>query len=175
MEDLRYPVGPDPTVHSVTLAERQGWVAEIAACPANLRAAVYGLDKHQLATPYRPDGWTVWQLVHHVADSHMNALVRFKLALTENHPTIKPYDEVAWAKLPDTERTPIEVSLALTETLHARWVNLMEAMSDADWQRTYHHPEGRRDFRLEQVVSSYAWHCRHHTAHITALRQRKGW
>jgi hypothetical protein len=139
-----------------------------------MRAAVAGLTTAQLDTAYRPGGWTVRQVVHHVPDSHLNAYVRFKLALTENAPTIKPYDEAAWARLPDTASTPIEVSLDLLESLHARWVRLLEAMTDSDFARQFHHPESGT-MRLDTYLSGYAWHCRHHLAHITQLRARMGW
>jgi uncharacterized damage-inducible protein DinB len=154
--------------------ERRQWIAEIAACPARLRAAVAGLTAAQFDTPYRPGGWTVRQVVHHVPDSHLNAYVRFKLALTEDSPTIKPYDEAAWAELPDTAATPIEVSLDLLESLHARWVRLLESMTEADFARRFHHPESGT-MSLDTYLSGYALHCRHHVAHITRLRGRMGW
>jgi hypothetical protein len=154
--------------------ERRQWISEIAACPVKLRGAVAGLTAQQLDTPYRPGGWTVRQVVHHVPDSHLNAYVRFKLALTEDSPTIKPYDEAAWAKLPDTAATPIEVSLQLLESLHARWVRLLEAMTEADFAREFHHPESGT-MSLDTYLSGYEWHCRHHVAHIARLRSRMGW
>jgi len=132
------------------------------------------LTASQLDTPYRPGGWTVRQVVHHVPDSHLNAYVRFKLALTEDSPTIKPYDEAAWAKLADTAETPVEVSLQLLESLHARWVRLLESMTEADFARQFHHPESGT-MSLDTYLSGYAWHCRHHVAHITQLRARMGW
>ena len=135
MNDLRYPIGDFVCPETTTAAQRLRWIEEIADTRALLREAVAGLDREQLATPYRPDGWTVWQVVHHVADSHINAFVRFKWALTEPHPTIKPYNEVAWAKLPDYENTPLEVSLALLEALHARWLVLLRSMTEADLAR----------------------------------------
>ena len=142
--------------------------------PANLRAAVSGLKETQIDTSYREDGWTVRQLVHHIADSHANSYVRFKLALTEDWPTIKPYDEAAWAELADSRKLPIEPSLELTAALHTRWVALLESMSDQDFQRGFNHPErGRQD--LANALALYEWHSRHHTAHITGLRARNGW
>ena len=133
-----------------------------------------GLNEQQLDTPYRPDGWTVRQVVHHVADSHMNALTRFKLALTEEHPTIKPYDEAAWAKLEDTRTAPVETSLTLLDALHDRWVRVLRAMKTSDFARTLQHPESG-DQNLDQVLALYDWHGRHHTAHVTNLRSRNGW
>ncbi|PYR62116.1 MAG: putative metal-dependent hydrolase [Acidobacteria bacterium] len=128
----------------------------------------------QFDTPYRPDGWTVRQVVHHVPDSHLNAYCRFKLALTEDNPRIKPYDEAAWAKLADTERTPVETSLALLDSLHQRWVTLLESMKPEEFARTLQHPEAG-EMTLDKVLQLYTWHGRHHVAHITSLRQREGW
>jgi hypothetical protein len=177
-DDLRYPVGPwqrPAAGATATDAERGAWIAEIAAAPAALRRAVAGLSEAQLETPYRPGGWTVRQVVHHVPDSHMNAYVRFKLALTEATPTIKPYDQAAWAMLRDARTVPIEGSLAMLEGLHARWVAVLRGMSAADFQRGYNHPEQQRVVLLEEALSMYAWHGRHHVAHITSLRAREGW
>jgi uncharacterized damage-inducible protein DinB len=173
--DLRYPIGPFQLQGEVTESRRQGWIAEIAAAPAGLRAAVAGLDEGQLETPYRPEGWTVRQVVHHLPDSHLNAYTRFKLALTEDHPTIKPYEEARWAELADGRSGPIEVSLALLDALHARWVLLLRSLGPEDFARTYRHPEYGTTFELDQVLALYAWHGRHHTAHITALCRRMGW
>jgi len=158
---------------SLTPEERRGAIATIAATPGNLRAAVAGLSEAQLDTPYRPDGWTVRQVVHHVPDSHMNAYVRFKLALTEDEPTIRPYMEERWARLPDSSE-PIATSLALLEVLHERWVKVLSAMSPEDWARTYRHPESGVH-KLDALLATYAWHGPHHVAHITSLRQRQGW
>jgi uncharacterized damage-inducible protein DinB len=175
-QDLRYPVGrfswdaPDPSP-----AERAKLIAEIEAAPAKIRAAVAGLSKKQIDTPYRPEGWTVRQVTHHVPDSHMNAYIRFKLALTEDAPTIKPYMEDRWAKLADTSATPVEASLALLESLHQRWGRLLRSMSDADFARTYFHPEKGAALTLGKTLALYAWHGRHHVAHVTALRERMGW
>jgi uncharacterized damage-inducible protein DinB len=172
--DLRYPVGKFEWPGSLSDAERARCLEQIAQTPANLRAAVAGLSPQQLDTPYRPGGWTVRQVAHHVPDSHMNAYIRFKLALTEEQPTIKPYKENLWAELPDTAATPIETSLRMLELLHDRWVRLMRAMTAADFQRTLVHPE-IGVVKLERFLATYAWHGRHHTAHITALRSRNGW
>jgi uncharacterized damage-inducible protein DinB len=160
-------VTPDP-------AWRAARIAEIDETPAKLRAAVAGLSASQLDTPYRPEGWSVRQVVHHLPDSHANAYVRFKLALTEDSPTIKPYLEARWAELPDTRETPVEVSLALLEALHRRWVILLRAMTAEDFARPLQHPEKGR-LTLDQMLALYAWHGRHHVAHVTALRERMGW
>ncbi len=172
--DLRYPVGRYQPLETVTAADRDGWITDVAAAPAALRAAVEGLNDEQLDTPYRPGGWTVRQLVHHVADSHYNALVRFKLALTEDEPAIKPYDEARWAELADS-RGPIAPSLAILDGLHARWIDLLQAMDEADWPRTFFHPERGRALRLDWTLGLYAWHGRHHVAHVTRLAEREGW
>jgi hypothetical protein len=173
--DLRYPIGQfrRPEV-SLDAVERRQAIDAIAAAPAKLRDAVAGLGPAQIETPYRPDGWTVRQVVHHVADSHMNAYVRFKLGLTEDEPTIKAYDEARWAELPDTRDTPIETSLVLLEQLHDRWVRLLRAMSASDFARRIKHPEMGM-LRLDQVLALYAWHSAHHVAHVTGLRERMGW
>jgi hypothetical protein len=172
--DLRYPIGKFEPVTSLTDEQRRQCIDAIAEAPTRLAAAVAGLAPAQLDTPYRPGGWTVRQLVHHIADSHMNALGRFKLALTEDEPTIKTYDESLWAELADTKTPPIEPSLALLDNLHTRWVLLLRSLAPADWPRKFRHPEwglGTVDFLLAQ----YAWHSRHHVAHITSLRERSGW
>jgi len=135
---------------------------------------VAGLDAQQLNTPYRDGGWTVRQVVHHVPESHMHAYIRFKLALTEDNPVIKPYDEAAWAKLPDVAHTPIETSLTMLDALHERWARMLRAMDEADWKRTFRHPE-LGPVKLEGNLALYAWHGKHHTAHITKLRERNGW
>ena len=171
--DLRFPIGPFTPV-APERDQRQRMIADIAALPQHLSEAVAGLIDQQLDTPYRPDGWTVRQLVHHIADSHMNAFVRFKMALTEDRPRVASYDEKAFATLADS-RLPIAVSLDLVRTLHARWIALYSAMTDADFARTFDHPEYAEPMSLDRQVQLYGWHSRHHVAHITALRQRKGW
>jgi uncharacterized damage-inducible protein DinB len=173
-EDLRYPIGPFSFSGSSTSGERQKWIRDIAHAPAALRAAVAGLSAEQLDTPYRPGGWTVRQVVHHIPDSHMHSFLRMKNALAEDHPTIQPYDEARWATLADYNSTPVEVSLALLEALHARWVALLTSMTSAYFERTFFHPESGI-VRLDRNLASYSWHGRHHTAHITALRERMGW
>jgi uncharacterized damage-inducible protein DinB len=174
MDDPRYPTGKFRVDPNPTPDKRAGWIRQIADAPAALRAAVAGLDARQLDSPYRPGGWTVRQVLHHVPDSHLNAYVRFKLALTENNPTIKTYDEAAWANVADTARTPPDVSLSLLDALHARWIILMESMQVSDFARPLTHPE-HGPVTLDWMLQLYAWHGRHHAAHITSLRQREGW
>jgi hypothetical protein len=174
MSDLRYPIGKFHYDGVLTGEQKQKSLDDIANAPANLRAAVEGLSEIQLDTPYRPGGWTVRQVVHHVPDSHMNAYIRFKLALTEDEPTIKPYEQQLWADLGDTKSTPIEVSLTLLDSLHDRWVQLLRSFSATDWKRTFRHPE-LGVVSLEKNLALYAWHGRHHVAHITELRKRQGW
>jgi hypothetical protein len=172
--DLRYPIGKYEMKAALTSAERAGAIAQIAATPKSLRDAVAGLSQQQFDTAYRPGGWTVRQVVHHLPDSHMNAYIRFKLALTENEPTIKPFDEALWAKLADSRDTPIEVSLALLDALHHRWDVLLRSMQPEDFARRLRHPQHGL-LTLDGMVGMYAWHGRHHVAHITSLREREGW
>jgi uncharacterized damage-inducible protein DinB len=174
MDDPRYPTGKFRFDQSPTPDKRAGWIRQIAEVPAAFRAAVTGLDARQLDTPYRPGGWTVRQVLHHVPDSHLNAYIRCKLALTEDNPTIKPYDEAAWAKVADTAKTPPEVSLSLLEALHTRWVILLESMQASDFSRPLVHPD-HGPVTVDWLLQLYAWHGRHHAAHITSLRQREGW
>jgi uncharacterized damage-inducible protein DinB len=166
MPDPSYPIGKFSFDGDVSEAARAARIADIAATPRLLRAAVEGMSERQLDTPYREGGWTVRQVVHHVPDSHLNAYVRFKLALTEDAPTIKPYDEAAWAALSDSRDTPIAVSLTLLDALHQRWVTLLRAMSPADFSRTFVHPEHGRSMSLDQVLALYSWHGKHHVAHV---------
>jgi len=173
LEDLRFPTGRFSTPSSSLPEVRAAHIQTLRLLPERLRAAVSGLTDQQIDTPYRAGGWTVRQVVHHLADSHANAHMRFKLALTEDCPTIKPYDEVVWANLADS-RLPVDVSLVLVEALHIRWVSLLESLSDEDFQKGYVHPAmGRQN--LANVLALYDWHSRHHTAHITSLRSRQGW
>lgn len=174
MSDPRFPVGKFEWPATITKDDRDNWIATLEALPAVFRKAVDGLTPDQLDTPYRDGGWTVRQVVHHVPDSHMNSYIRFKLALTEHEPTIKPYDEAAWAMLADSSSVPVETSLCLLACLHERWVAVLKAMTDADWQRKFTHPELGK-VRLDNVLALYDWHSRHHTAHITSLRTAKGW
>ena len=172
--DLRYPIGKFQRPEILTEAQRREFIDAIAAAPARMTAAVAGLSAAQLDTPYRPGGWTVRQLVHHVPDSHMNAYMRCKLALTENEPTIKPYDEGAWAELVDS-KSAIEPSLALLGNLHERWVLLLRSLGPSDWPRKYRHPEHGAMMSLETTLALYSWHGRHHVAHITSLCERNSW
>lgn len=172
--DLRYPIGKAETQADLDPEQRRELISRIERTPDRLREAVAGLNAEQLDTPYRPGGWTVRQLVHHVPDSHLNAYTRFKLALTEDEPTIKTYDEGRWAELPDSRSVPIEVSLALLENLHRRWVALLRALPEADFRKTLRHPEWGQ-MTLDQILGLYAWHGDHHVAHVTSLRQRMGW
>ncbi|HEX4953533.1 MAG TPA: bacillithiol transferase BstA [Thermoanaerobaculia bacterium] len=173
-DDPRYPIGRWRPRPDATPEDLQSWIEQIESLPAELAAAIEGFTPEQLDSPYRPGSWTVRQLVHHVADSHINAYVRFKLALTEDEPTIRPYDEGLWAKLPDTWSTPVETSLELLRALHRRWVDLLRALPSESFERTLVHPDIGR-LVLKGLLGMYAWHGRHHTAHVVALRQRMGW
>jgi uncharacterized damage-inducible protein DinB len=171
--DPRYPVGNFVAPSTISLDERTGAIATLAELPEQMRNAVEGLSSSQLATPYREGGWTVRQVVHHVADSHMNALIRVKLALTEDWPTIKPYDEAAWANLHDVT-APVEWSLELIESLHARWVMLLQSLDEQQWMRGFNHPE-MGPATVEKTTLLYAWHSLHHVAHIVRLRTKERW
>jgi hypothetical protein len=173
MEPPQNPAGEFVPEDDPTPPRRAELIAEIAACPAGLRAEVAGLSEGQLDTRYR--NWTVRQIVHHLADSHVNCYVRFKWALTEDHPTIKPYDEGRWSALEDARTGDVKVPLALLDALHARWVMLMRSMTEEQFARTFFHPETGRTVSLRAALPSYAWHCRHHTAQIRWLRERHGW
>jgi hypothetical protein len=177
-EDLRYPIGKfewvAPASEDEMATRRAHYIDVVAQLPDTFSKAVSGLSPTQLDTPYRPEGWTVRQLTHHVPDSHANAYIRFKLALTEYEPTIKPYKEDMWARLADTSQVPIEVSLQMLSTIHTRWVVVLRAMDSSDFARTLRHPEiGVLD--LNRMLGLYAWHSAHHTAHVTSLRKRMGW
>ena len=172
--DLKYPIGKFDFQQTVTPAMIPGLIAQIEALPAQLRASVQGLTVAQLDTPYRPEGWTVRQTVHHVADSHMNSFLRLRFTLTEEEPAIKGYDEKAWAELPDSVTAPVELSLQIIDGIHARWVTLLKAMSEAQFGRCFRH-SAMGLLPLNKVTALYAWHGLHHTAHITALKQREGW
>ncbi len=177
---LRYPIGQLEHQHltgSEPYSEvtKESHLRDIEILPTLLENAVQNLDAAQLHTPYRPDGWTIHQVVHHVPDSHMNAYVRFKLALTEDNPVIKPYDESAWAELSDTQNLPVNISLTLLHALHLRWVELLKNMKENEWNKTIFHPEHKKNLSLWNQLASYAWHGKHHVAHITSLRKRMGW
>ena len=173
MDDARYPIGPFISPTTVTQSDREGWIAVLDAAPETFRSAVSGLNDAELDTPYREGGWTVRQLIHHLPDSHLHSYVRFKWALTEDAPVIKPYFEGRWAELPDAKAAP-EVSLELLTALHGRWVTLLRAMSEGDFARTFVHPESGVQ-TLSESLALYAWHGEHHTAQIVRLRQLKGW
>lgn len=172
--DPRFPIGKPQMENELTPERRRDCIAAIESTPARLREAVAGFTRDQFRQPYREGGWSVLQVVHHLPDSHVNAYIRFKMALTEDDPTIKAYDEAAWAELPDSEHTPPETSLCLLECLHTRWVNVLNGMEQAQFQRRLVHPE-RGVLTLDAMLSLYAWHGPHHIAHITALRRNKGW
>jgi hypothetical protein len=174
-DDLRYPVGRFQYDGDASPGAREQRIGEIAAAPGRLRTAVAGLSPAQLDTPYRAGGWTVRQVVHHVPDSHLNAYTRIKLALTEDQPTIRPYEEARWAELPDARTAPVELSLTLLDVLHQRWVLLLRQLGPADFSRSFTHPEHGRGFDLDEAIAMYAWHGRHHVAHITSLRKRMSW
>ena len=173
-KDLRFPIGKFRSPESVSAEDRTRFIETIASQAERLRQAVAGLSEAQLDTPYREGGWTVRQVVHHVPESHMNSYIRFKLALTETDPVIKPYDEAAWAALKDVAETPVEVSLSLLDFLHRRWVALLRGMDEADWRKQFRHPE-IGPVSLERNLALYAWHGDHHIAHVTELRRRNGW
>ncbi len=174
MSDPRYPIGKFAYTAPPTPEQKQQYISDIENAPARLRAAVSGLSDKQLDTPYRDGGWTLRQVIHHVADSHMNAYIRFKLALTEDTPTIKPYEESIWAELPEAKNAPVEVSLPLLDSLHRRWTLMLKSFGDAEWKRTFLHP-AMGPMTLEKTLAMYSWHSRHHAAHITSLREKMGW
>ena len=169
-ESLSFPIGraklPDGPL---TAAERTALIQQLVDLPTQLTATAQEVGDEGLQHPYRPGGWTGRQVIHHLADSHLNCYCRFRLALTEDNPTVRPYDEVAWAELPDVAATPVTVSLTLLEALHTRWVTLLHHLTDARWQRTFHHPKMHRDFTLDQALALYAWHGQHHLAHLKSL------
>lgn len=175
IEQLKYPIGPWRWPKAVSPEDVVGWIDEIAAAPGELRAAVAGLDDSQLDTQYRPEGWTLRQVVHHIADSHLNSQCRIRWALTEDEPTIKPYDQPAWGDLADCRLSPIEPSLTLIDGLHQRWVALSRSLSAGDLARQFYHPEHSQPLRIDKTLGMYAWHGKHHIAHITGLRERSGW
>lgn len=173
-KDLKYPIGKyEPKTYNPEL--KNEWIKALSYLPEDLEMAILNLDEAQLNSPYRPGGWTIQQLVHHIADSHMNAYIRFKLALTEVDPVIKPYDEKAWAKLNDVLITPINISITLLHSLHIRWVATLEGLSEDDWERKLIHPDENKEMTLFYLLGLYAWHGKHHVAHITAMRERMGW
>jgi len=175
LEQLRYPIGKYQKPEKFIPEQKDEWIHPIAALPGWLDACIENLDEHQLKTPYRPDGWTPIQTIHHIADSHMNAYIRLKLALTEDIPYVKPYAEALWAELPDVHIIPVNVSLTLLHALHRRWVAVLKNMHPADWERAYYHPEHKKNVPLWDMTAMYAWHGRHHMEQIRHLRQRMNW
>jgi hypothetical protein len=173
-EDLRYPKGKF-LPQTFSQKQKEEWLLDIKFLPTELEFAVQNLDEHQLHTEYRKDGWTVHQLVHHVADSHMNAYMRIKLGLTEDNPSIRPYDQDAWAQLNDVKTLPINVSLTLLHALHQRLYAMLKDLRDDEWERTVFHPEHKKKMSLWELLGMYAWHGRHHVAHIKNLRERNNW
>jgi len=175
LETLRYPIGKPEIPKKISSDDIRKWITDISELPGKLNDAVRPLSKDQLNTPYRPEGWTLKQLVHHIADSHMSALLRFKWALTEDQPTIKAYDEKSFADLYDSKLAPVEVSLNLISALHVKWVMLMENMSNSDFEKTFVHPKSGYRYTLKESLANYSWHSRHHYAHLHNLLKRKGW
>jgi uncharacterized damage-inducible protein DinB len=172
--DLRYPIGRYQAPELISEDQRNAWIAELSSLPDNLKQAVTGLSEAQLDTPYRAGGWSVRQVVHHLPDSHINCYVRFRLALTEPSPLIRPYEEAAWAELADAKTGPAVLSISLLEALHKRWVALLKTLTEDQFARTFQHPESG-EARLDWTLGLYAWHSRHHVAQITGLRERSGW
>jgi len=175
IDKLKYPVGKFSMPENVDEKVIKQWINDIEILPQKLREAVNGLNEEQLNTPYRPGGWTVRQVVHHVGDSHLNSYIRFKLALTEDNPTIKPYDQDKAAELEEYNLLPIEDSLNFVEALHKRWIVLLKTLKDSDWEKTFFHPESKRNVSLKRNLGIYAWHSKHHVAHIASLRERNNW
>jgi uncharacterized damage-inducible protein DinB len=173
-KDPKYPIGKYEA-QPFSESQKKNWIVDIQFLPNELEQAIENLDEAQLHTPYRDGGWTVHQLVHHIADSHMNSFIRFKLALTEDNPTIKPYDENAWSEMADVQKEPINVSITLLYALHKRWLTLLQNMSDADFEKTLFNPQRRGQLTLWEMLGIYAWHGKHHVAHIKTLKENKGW
>ncbi|MCB0637521.1 MAG: putative metal-dependent hydrolase [Lewinella sp.] len=171
LNDLKYPIGPHEGKKDISDADRKKWIDVIARFPGDLRAEVTGLVDSDLALRYRPGGWSIRELIHHCADSHMNSFIRFKLALTEDEPTIKPYDESEWAILPDSADAPISWSLQILDGVHARWVFMLRRLEEEDFERTFIHPEGNRTLTLDKALDLYQWHCRHHLTHVRQAKQ----
>ncbi len=175
LHSLRYPVGEFVFPDQVTSQQITDYLVTIDQLPALLASSVSGLNDQQLDTPYRDGGWTLRQVVHHIADSHMNAYCRFKLAFTEDNPTIKPYEEGRWAETPDSKHGDVAISLNLIRNLHARWHSFLMSLTPDSWSRTFYHPESKRKVRLDECLALYAWHSKHHLAHITVLTKKMGW
>ena len=175
LDQLRYPIGKFKVPENYTPTLINDYISTIENFPAALRKAVQGLKDAQLDTPYREGGWTIRQVVHHVADSHINSYMRIKLAVTEDNPTIKPYKEERWAELQEAKHAPVELTLPLIDALHKRWVVFLKTLSPDDLKKTFHHPDSKADISLNRTMALYAWHCNHHLAHITELKKRMGW
>ncbi|WP_212003451.1 YfiT family bacillithiol transferase [Chitinophaga sp. HK235] len=175
MEALQYPIGRFEPLPDYSPAMLREYIYDIRDLPTLVEMAVQNLDEFQLQKPYRPGGWNITQVVHHLADSHINAIIRMKMALTEEKPIIKPYDETAWAELEDVKNTPINVSITLLHALHTRWANLMDSLTPEQWERTFIHPEHGRRFNLKTQAAIYAWHGKHHLGHIQGLKERMNW
>ncbi|MCG3165062.1 MAG: putative metal-dependent hydrolase YfiT [Bacteroidia bacterium] len=175
LEQLKYPIGKFKMPADFTSGSINTFISDIENFPSLLRKEVEALNNEQLDTPYRPEGWTIRQVVNHCADSHMNSLIRFKLALTEENPTIKPYFEERWAELADSKTMPVAAALTMLDGLHTRWVVLLKAMTSADFEKTFVHPQSGRIFSLKQTLALYSWHCQHHLAHITTLKNSRNW
>jgi hypothetical protein len=174
MATVQYPIGKVQFVE-YSEKEKEARLADILFLPKMLEYAVLNLNEAQLQTPYREEGWTINQLVHHVADSHMNAFIRCKLALTEENPTIKPYDQDAWVSREDVSQVPVNISITLLHALHHRWYELLKSLTEQEWKRTVYHPEQQREISIWNILLIYAWHGKHHAAHVTNLREEKGW
>lgn len=174
LQALKYPIGGLSFPKEISTAMMQEWIDNIASFPNQIKTAIEGLNEAELNWIYRPDGWTIKQVIHHCADSHMNAFIRFKLALTEEIPTIKPYLEASWAQLADTTEVEVDHSVRLLEALHYRWAVLLKSMTEEDFQRKFHHPELKRDLRLQSNLCLYSWHCQHHLAHVKQAKAHKG-
>ncbi|MFK8008583.1 MAG: YfiT family bacillithiol transferase [Saprospiraceae bacterium] len=175
IEQLKFPIGKFKTPQSYSPQDISKWISIIENAPVQIEAAVKGLTEEQLNTPYRPEGWTVRQVVHHLPDSHMNSYIRFKWTLTENSPIIKAYDERSWGELEDGKNAPIQLSIQLLKSLHARWVVMLKNLSEADLGKCFTHPESGQLISLNEMVALYAWHSQHHLAHITSLKERMDW
>lgn len=175
LENLKYPIGKFEHPEKITQEILDHWISDIASFPARIKNEVIHLSQEQLETKYRPDGWTIRQVIHHCADSHMNSLIRFKLSLTEDQPIIKPYYEERWGELIDSKYMPIEPSLKILEGVHERWVVLLNNLTDVEFKRSFIHPEHGKKFRIDENIGIYAWHCNHHLAHITTLKARNHW
>lgn len=175
LEQLAYPIGRFEVPDGYEEASLNQWISKIEAAPNWYDYVIENMDEAQLNTPYRPGGWTVIQVIHHIADSHMNGYIRLKLALTEQSPDIKPYNEKLWADLPDVQSVPINVSTTLIHALHRRWAAVLRSLKPEDWERTYYHPEQQKSIPLWEMTASYAWHCKHHFEHIFRLKERMGW